>query len=406
MAMTPTERFGLRGSRLMALGLLVALLAGCEQEKPVTPPPPPEVGLAEVTKQEVPIVLELSGTITPVKRVEVIPRVSGFIFKRYFTEGTFVEKDAPLYLIDPRPFEEEVARLEAQLEGLEETLKFWVSEEKRYSKLAEQGAASIERLEATRAKLSATEAEIGKTKAELRNAKLDLSFTRINAPFYGRLQQTQINVGNLVAKQQDVLTELVQMDPIYVVFNLSRAQVFEVQRLQREGEGFATEDMIVEVIMPDGQLYEKKGKINFISFLIDPKTDSVTVRGIFGNDKNSQGGYDLIPGQYAPVRATVGSMPDALVIPRTAVVETQAGTHVYVVGGDNKVKLRMIEPGTVYEQLLVVKNGLEEGEKVVAVGVQKVKDGTQVKPTAQADPAQAESEAQSSESTAASADGQ
>lgn len=384
MPMRPVDRFDPLRPALVAGGLLALLLAGCEQKKPVaTPPPPPAVEVTAVTKQTVPIVLELSGTITPVKNVEIIPRVSGFIFERYFTEGTFVDKDAPLYLIDPRPFEERLARLKAQLKGQQATLVFWESEEKRYTNLAKQGAASIEKLEGTRAKLDVTRADIENTNAQIRNAELDLSFTKINAPFRGRVQQTRINVGNLVQAQKDVLTQLVQIDPIYVVFNLSRAQAFEIQRLQGEGEGFALEDMVVELIMPDGKLYEKKGQLDFVSFLIDPTTDSVTARAIFDNLETGGGrAFELIPGQYAPVRATVGKMPDALVIPRTAVVETQDGPHVYVVGDENKVERRKIEPGAVHQQLLVVTKGLEEGDKIVVVGVQKVRDGIEVKPTA------------------------
>jgi membrane fusion protein (multidrug efflux system) len=383
MAMRPEQRFGLRGLGLAVGCLLMLALAGCEHKKQAAPPPPPpEVGLTTVAKQTVPIVLELSGTITPVKQVQIIPRVSGFIFERYFTEGTFVEKDAPLYLIDPRPFEDTLARLQAQIEGQRASLEFWQSEKTRYDKLAKQGAASKEKAEGVRAKLDVTRADIDKTKAEIRTAELDLSFTKINAPFYGRVQQTQINVGNLVQAQRDVLTELVQMDPIYVVFNVSRAQAYQIQTKQREGVAFKTKDMVVELIMPDGQLYAKKGKVNFVSILIDPTTDSVTVRGIFDNPKNDTHGFDLTPGQYTPVRLNVGNKPDALVIPQAATVETQAGTHVYVVGEDNKVERRVIKAGVAYKQLVVVDDGLKEGEKVISVGVQKVKDGIEVKPTA------------------------
>jgi len=385
MPMRPVDRFDPLRPTLVAGCLLALLLAGCEQKKPASPPPPspPAVEVTTATKRTVPIVLQLSGTLTPVKNVKIIPRVSGFIFDRYFTEGTFVDKDAPLYLIDPRPFEERLARLEAQLKGQQASLVFWESEEKRYTRLSKQGAASLEKVEGTRAKLDVTRADIENTNAQIRNAELDLSLTRINAPFYGRVQQTQINVGNLVQAQKDVLTELVQMDPIYVVFNLSRAQSFEIQRLQGEGDGFALEDMVVELIMPDGKIYEKKGKLNFVSFLIDPSTDSVTARAIFDNPKTVGGrGFDLVPGQYAPVRATVGKMPDALLIPRSAVVETQDGPHVYVVGDQNKVERRKIDPGAVHQQQLVVTRGLAEGDKVVVVGVQKVRDGIEVKPTA------------------------
>ncbi len=370
------------GAAAVACGLLVLALAGCEEKKQAAlPPPPPKVVLAEVSQETVPIVLQASGTIKAVKNVKIIPRVSGYIFERYFTEGTFVDQDDPLYLIDPRPFEDRLQRLQEQLKGQEASLEFWQSEEKRYSKLAKQGAGSVEDAEGARAKFLTTQADIAATKVEIRNAELDVSYTRINAPFHGRIQQTLINVGNLVQAQQDVLTSLVMMDPIYVTFRLSRSQVFEIQKLRRGGQAFEVKDMIVEVVLPDGQLFQKKGKVDFVSTEIDPSTDSVTVRGILDNPKNNKlSDFDLFPGQYVPVRLTIGEQREALVIPQTAVVETQAGRHVYVVGQDNKAELRMLKLGATHGTKWVVSEGLKAGEHVVAEGVQKVKSGVEVEP--------------------------
>ncbi len=375
-------RLDLRIREIVAGCLILMALAACEEQKEAAPPPaPPEVVLAEVSEETVPIVLQASGTLKAVKNVEIIPRVTGYIFERYFTEGSFVEKDAPLYLIDPRPFEDQVAQLKSELEGQQATLEYWKSEEKRYSKLAKQGAASQEQAEGARAKMQTSMAEIAATEVKIHNAELDLSYTRINAPFYGRAQQTRINVGNLVTQEQDVLTSVVTMDPIYVVFHLSRSQVFDVQKLKRQGRAFEIDDMVVEMLLPDGEVYDKKGKIDFISTEIDPTTDSVMVRGVFDNPrKDASGGFDFIPGQYAPVYLRVGETPGALVIPQTAVVETQAGTQVYVVGPDNKAEVRMIEVGATYGANRVVTKGLKSGEKVVAVGVQKVRSGNEVKP--------------------------
>jgi len=371
-----------------AFCLLGLLLAGCEEQKQAAPPPPPpKVVLAEVKQETVPIILQASGTIKAVKNVEIIPRVTGYIFKRYFTEGTFVQKDAPLYLIDPRPYEDKLDTLKAQLKGQQATLEFWKSEDKRYTKLSKQGAASVEDAEKAHAKLNETAADIEETKVEIRNAELDVNYTKINAPFYGRIQQTLINVGNLVTAEKDVLTSLVMMDPIYVVFHLSRSQAFQIQQLMRSGKAFKRDKMVVEVDLSDGKAFGHKGKIDFVSTEIDPTTDSILVRGIFDNPKLSgEADFDLIPGQYVPVRVTVGEYSDALVIPQTAVIETQAGRSVYVVGDDKKVDHRPIKTGASYKQQIVVTEGLKSGEKVVAVGVQKVKAGTVVEPTTASKP--------------------
>ena len=383
------QRHPLRaGPGTFAVGSVLAfLLMGCEEKQEAAPPPPPpKVVLAEAAKETVPIVLQASGTMEAVKDVKIIPRVSGYIFERYFTEGSFVDKDAPLYLIDPRPFEDRLERLQAELKGQEAQLKFWEAEEKRYTRLAKQGAASVEEAEAAAAKLATTQSDIAATKVKIRNAELDVSYTRINAPFYGRIQETLINVGNLVQAQQDVLTSLVMMDPIYVSFRLSRSQVFEIQKLRRKRQAFEVKDMIVEVVLPDGQLFQKKGRVDFVSTEIDPSTDSVTVRGILDNPKNNElSDFDLFPGQYVPVRLTIGELPDALVIPQTAVVQTQVGRHAYVVGQDNKAELRTLELSATHGEKWVVTKGLKAGERVVAEGVQKVKSGTEVVPTKRQD---------------------
>lgn len=367
--------------------VLILLLTGCgDKSKEKTAPPPPTVTVAEVTQEKIPIIMQFSGTITSVKTVDIIPRVSGYIEKRYFEEGTFVKEGDPLYLIDPRPFQARLDAHMAQLKSDQASLAYWENEAARYQRLAAQGAASQEKKEGALTKLNETRAAIDKDKADIENARLELSFTRITAPFSGRIQETLINVGNLVQQQRDVLTTLVQMDPIYVVFNLSRNQVYQIQLLKRQGKLFSVEEMKVELLLPDGSGYPEQGKIDFISFRINPTTDSVTVRAEFPNKHIGSGDYDLIPGQYAPVRLILGENPNALLTPETALVETQAGTHVFVVGKDNKVESREVVAGSPYKQQRVINQGLKLGERVIIEGVQKVRPGMAVKPEAAAPP--------------------
>ena len=385
---TTREEWKTRKGKVLFIGsVLILLLTGCgDKSKEKTAPPPPTVTVTEVAQQKIPIVMEFSGTITAVKTVDIIPRVSGYIEKRYFEEGTFVQEGDPLYLIDPRPFKARLDANMAQLKSHQASLAYWENEAARYERLAAQGAASQEKKEGAFTKLYETRAAIEKDKADIENARLELSFTRIKAPFSGRIQQTRINVGNLVQQQRDVLTTLVQMDPIYVIFNLSRSQVYQIQLLKRQEKLFPVEEMKVELLLPDGSSYPEQGKINFISFQIDPATDSVTVRAVFPNKHIGTGDYDLIPGQYAPVRLILGENPDALLIPETALVETQAGTNVFVVGKDNKVESRKVIAGSSYKQQRVISDGLKHGEKVIIEGVQKVRPGMAVKPEAASSP--------------------
>jgi RND family efflux transporter MFP subunit len=361
--------------------ILIFLLTGCDgkAEKQPAKPAPPDVQVAEVIQGKVPIVREFSGTIKAIKTVDIIPRVSGYIDERYFEEGTFVKKGDPLYLIDPRPYKAKLDAYKAQLKLDQAGLAFWQKETKRYESLAKQGAASKEKTEGTIAKRDELLATVAKDKADIENAKLDLSFTSITAPFDGRVQETKINVGNLVQQQRDVLTTLVQLDPVYVVFNISRSHVFEIQLLKRQGKLFEIADMRIEIQLPDGSTYSQQGQVNFISFQINPATDTVLVRGIIANKKDQAvGDYDLIPGQYAPVRLILGEDPAALLIPQPALVESQIGRQVFVVNADNKVESRSVEIGRGYQGQWVIKKGLKKGEKVIVEGTQKVRPGVVV----------------------------
>ena len=364
-----------------ALGVVALLTVACDgkAKKQAVKRPPPDVQVAEVNQGAVPIVMEFSGTIKAIKTVDIIPRVSGYIDERHFEEGTFVKAGDPLYLIDPRPYKAQLDAYQAQLKLDQAGLAFWVKETKRYQSLARQGAASKEKTEGTIAKRDELLATVEKDKADIENAKLDLSFTNITAPFGGRIQETKINVGNLVQKQRDVLTTLVQMDPVYVVFNISRSDVFEIQLLKRQGKLFEIADMRIEILLPDGSTYTRKGKVDFISFQINPTTDTVLVRGIIANKKDQGvGDYDLIPGQYAPVRLILGQDPAALLIPQPALVESQIGKRVFVVNQENKVESRSVEAGRGYQGQWVIKKGLKKGEKVIVEGTQKVRPGVVV----------------------------
>ena len=381
MQTTSHNRFKFRLDILAAIAVTVLLMSGCDgkaKKQPVKPAPP-DVQVTEVTQGKVPIVREFSGTIKAIKTVDIIPRVSGYIDERHFEEGTFVKKGDPLYLIDPRPYKAKLDAYKAQLKLDQAALVFWQKETKRYQTLVKQGAASREKTEGTIAKRDELLATVEKDKADIENAELDLSFTNITAPFDGRVQETRINVGNLVQQQRDVLTTLVQMDPVYVVFNISRSDVFEIQLLKRQGKLFEIVDMRIEIQLPDGSTYSLQGKVNFISFQINPATDTVLVRGIIANKKDQAvGDYDLIPGQYAPVRLILGEDPAALLIPQPALVESQIGKQVFVVNADNKVESRSVEVGRGYQGQWVIRKGLKKGEKVIVEGTLKVRPGVVV----------------------------
>jgi len=371
-----------RKSMALVAGFSLMLsLAGCEKPKQKPQMPPPGVVVSEVKQETVPIVMEVAGTVQPVKTVKIVPRVSGYIFERNFTEGTNVTEGDPLYLIDPRPYQAKLDSLKAQLEQDQASLIFWTSEAERYTRLAKQGAGSVEDKEKAIARKAEVTGSIDADKANIENAELDLSFTKITAPFSGRIQDTLAYVGDLVHKQETELTTVVQIDPIYVISNISREQVYRVQQLQKQGLAPTAEnEFSAELVMPDGSIYSHQGTLNYISALIDPSTDTLKVRFEFQNPKQGDQ-RSLIPGQYIPLRMIVGHQPDALLIPEKALLQTQEGTHVFVVDKDNKVEKRMVTTGASHKQQWIVKKGLKKDERVIVEGLQKVRPGMEVKLT-------------------------
>ena len=373
----------LTGTRTLiaAAGVCLLLLTGCgdKSKQTAATPPPPDVQVAEVKQETVPIVMTFSGTVKSVKTVDIIPRVSGYIEERYFEEGTFVKEGDPLYLIDPRIYQAQLDANQAQLEQHEASAVFWKNEKKRYTKLAKAGAGSVEDKEKAIARGLEVQANIHEDKANIETARLNLDFTNITAPFSGRIQETKINVGQLVHEQQDILTTLKQVDPVYVVFNISRRQVSSIQRLRREGMAYDSwKDFKVEVKLADGSLYPRTGRLNYISAQIDPTTDTLGYRAVLANPAADLAELALIPGQYVPVLLTVGEDPNTLLVPGSALVQSQIGTQVFVVNKDNKVESRTVEVGQAYKQQWIIKKGLKQGERVIYDGLQKARPGAVV----------------------------
>lgn len=362
---------------------LLILLTGCDDATTTSaaPAPPVAVTVAPVTQGPVPIIMQFSGTVQSVKNVDIVPRVSGYIEKRSFTEGADVKTGAPLYQIDPRPFKAALDQLTAQLAVNQANLSYWNDEAKRYADAVQSGAVSAQQYDEAVTKQNEAQASLEQTQAEIVNAKLNLSFTDITAPFDGRVQQTRKYEGDLVNQYEDILTTLVQMDPVHVIFNVTRRELYKVQELQHEGLAPRYRDNAkVELTLPDGSIYPHEGKLDFVSADIDPTTDSLVARAIVPNDFRYGNEGDLVAGQYVPVRVILGERPDALLIPKAALVETQAGQQVYVVDKDDKVDSRNVVVGQPYKDQWVITSGLEKDERVIVDGLQKVRPGHVVDP--------------------------
>ncbi len=380
----PLQRDCVRPRRTTLYAVIFALAAtlGCES-KPTAKPkaPPPQVSVSEVSQATVPIIYPFSGTVQAVKYIDIIPRVTGYITERKFVEGSIVKKDQLLYVIDPRPFKAALDSAQANLTRSEAQLTLWTGEVKRYTDLAKQGAGSEQQKEEAVAKEAETKADIEQDKANLETAKLNLEYTNLTAPFEGRIQNTKRNIGQLVDAESTVLTSLVQIDPIYVEFKVTRNELFEMQSVtsgELTGKKTDISNIKFKVTLPNGKEYGHEGTLDYMSSEIDPATDTLMVRGVIANPEDKSNSESLISGQYVPVQVILGETPNSLLLPKAALVESQLGQQIYVVNSSSEVEIRTVTVGTLYQEQYVITSGVKLGETVIVEGTQKVRAGMKV----------------------------
>lgn len=366
-----------------ALALAVAMLASaaCSERGAEEAPAParPEVEIAKARVQKIPIEIEFPGTVQSLRAVKIIPQVSGLVLKRTFSEGSRVQRDTPLYVIDPRSFQAQLDAADAQLQEDEASLKYWQKEAERTAKLFAKGDTSQDAKQKADAQLEQIQAAVAKDRANVARARLNVEFSIIKAPFSGYIEQTLVHAGSQVVAEQTPMTTLIQTDPAHVVFSVSRTQLASIQRLQAQGHAPARfTDFAARVKLSDGSFFAHDGRVDFVSAQVDPQTDTVIARAEIPNPSDGRDTVNLISGQYVPVVVTVGQQPGAVLIPKPALVETQAGQHVYLVGEAQKVERRAVQIGSAFKGDWVVSKGLEAGDKVIVSGIQKIRAGVEV----------------------------
>jgi RND family efflux transporter MFP subunit len=370
-------------SQVTAISLaLLVLLTACDESNPQSAGPsgnnrpPPEVVVTKAELATIPLYYDFTGTAQALRQVDIRTQVNGFLEKRFFDEGEVVDAGALLYQIDKRPFRATLNQAQADLAAEQANAEYLQKRAARFRELRNSQAVSRDQLEEIVAQAEQAQNRIRALQATVERAKLDLTFTRIVAPFSGRMEQTRVYEGDLITAQETVLTRLIQLHPIHVSFDVSRAQGYRVQRLQRQGAVPVDESAYrVEVITPDGSLYPEQGRIDFISADINPLTNTFVARAQIPNPD-----YVLIPGQYTRLRVFLGDQPGQVVIPEKALVQEQGGQFVYVVDNNNKATLQKIVPGKIYQGRQIVEEGLQGGEQIVIEGLQQIRPGMTVKP--------------------------
>lgn len=356
---------------LVAVG--AALIGACGQAPEATEAaaPAPTVSVAQVIEQRVTEWDELTGRLEAPESVEIRPRVSGFIDKVAFVEGALVKKGDLLFQIDPRPFEAQVKRLQAELQQARATAQRTASEAERGERLRANNAISAELADARVSAASEAKSAVAAIQAQLDAARLDLAFTRVTAPIDGRVGSALITAGNLVNAGEALLTTLVSTDKVYAYFEADERTYLKYRDLARDGTRGAETPVYLGLSSEDG--HPHLGRMDFIDNHVDPRTGTIRGRAVFDNRDGS-----FTPGLYARLKLVGSATYDAVLIKDVAVGTDLGKKFALVLGDDGKVGYRSIELGPKLEGMRIVRKGLKQGETIVVNGLQRVRPGTAV----------------------------
>ncbi len=364
---------------LIALACLSALMmCACHREKPAVQQAP-DVAVVQVLQKDVPIIHEWVGTADGLVNATIRAQVTGYLIRQDYTEGELVKKGQLLFEIDPRPFKATLDQTQGTLAQLEAVYDNARANLARVQPLVAQNALSKKDLDDAVAAEKSARAQVLSARAAVENARLNLGFTRITSLIDGVAGIARAQVGDLVgpAVQGGELTTVSTIDPIKIYYTINeQAYITFMRRFSTEAEGLAEAKRLrIELILGDGSVYPNTGKFYAIARHVDVRTGTFRVAALFPNPTGL-----LRPGQFVRVRVRIGTTKGALLVPQRAVIELQGNYQVAVVGSDDLVEIRPVKPGERLGTLWVIDEGLKPGERVVAEGLQKVRQGLLVKP--------------------------
>lgn len=374
--------------RLLGWFAIVCLLSsvGCNRKKPeAAKAPPPAVPVSRLVEREVTDFVDFTGRTEAVQLVDVRPRVTGYVVKLPFREGSEVKKDDLLFEIDPRPYQAQLDQAEGQVKLYEAQLKLAQVTLKRDQNIAKTpGAISQQQIDQDEASVEEAEARLKAFRASLEVYRLNVEFTQVKSPIDGQVSRYYLHEGNLVNQDQTLLTTVVSLDPIHAYFDVDEPTVLRVRKAINEGKIKRYDQGQLPVYMglqgEDG--FPHQGALNFVNNQVNPATGSILVRGQFSNAVPENGTTRLLsPGMFVRVRLPIGQPHSALLVIDRAIGSDQGLKYVYVVTKDNNIEYRRVTTGALQEDgLRVLLTGVKSGESVVVGGLQLVHPKMEIKP--------------------------
>jgi RND family efflux transporter MFP subunit len=336
--------------------------------------------VAQVLEKRVKDWDEFTGRLQAVETVEIRPRVSGYIDKVAFTEGSLVKQGTLLFVIDPRPYQAEYDKAAADVKRFKTALDLGRIELVRVQKLKDSGAVSQEELDERKSAVAQAEANEAGSEAAREAASLNLNFTKVTSPVDGKVSRAEVTRGNLVTGGSNggtLLSSVVSMDPIYIYFDADEQSYLRYRKIARDAAGPGSSDTgnPVQVGLANEEGFPHAGKLDFVDNQLNPQTGTIRVRAVLQN-KDGQ----FTPGLFARVQLLGGGEYSAILVDDRAVNTDQDQKYVLLLGAENKIEYRKVKLGRVIGGLRVVREGLKPGDVIVVNGAQRVHPGITVTP--------------------------
>lgn len=354
---------------------VLLLLPACKEPAPPATPPPPVVQIMEAKLSNVPRSVSFVGQLDSPQNVEVRARVESFLENILFEEGSEVKAGDLLAELDKKPYEEKLAAAKGMLAEAKAALAKSNVDVARLTPLVASGASPQRDLDTALANRDANTAGVSSAEARVKSAELDLGYCEIRAPLAGRIGAREVPVGSLVGKgEPTLLATISQVDPIWFYTSLSEVDYLMAERTAKAA-GRKVGELPVHLILADGSEHPHVGKWGFVDRIVDPTTATIRVRAEFPNPDKT-----LRPGMFARVRVSLPTKEGNILVPERALVEMQGKYFLWVLDAANKAGQRLVEVApTRIGPNAVLLGGVEEGERIVVEGVQKLREGVEVK---------------------------
>jgi multidrug efflux system membrane fusion protein len=364
-----------------------AALAGCGPTAAQAPPSgAPAIPVSQPVQREITDYVDFTGRTDAVETVSVRARVTGYLTKIPFREGSEVKEGDLLFQIDPRPYQAQLDQAQGQVELNDASLKLAKATYERDRAIAGSvaGGVSRQQLDQDLAAVDEAAARLKAAKASTEVYKLNLEFCQVKSPIDGMVSRYYYTRGNLVNQDQTLLTTVVSLDPIYAYFDMDEPTLLRIRRAVNEGRIKRVKDrseISIYMGLQGEEGYQHRGSFNFINNVVNPSTGSVAVRGKFDNPKPPNGTRLLMPGMFVRIRLPIGQPHPAILVIDRAISSDQGLKYVYVVDAQNKVQYRRVKVGPLQDDgLRVIEDGLKPDDWVAVGGLQQLRPRMEIKP--------------------------